>query len=209
MNEIQRISDLRFVEEAKKFMTPLFLNDPLMVKLFEGSNKSKHIENFFDYMIYSNIARKEITLGLYEDSHLIGVAMVETTTGLHGKQLLRKPAFVLKTVEYYFRTPRRALRIINDIVNHINHARPKVPHHYIHYVGVMGKLQGKGIGRRFLEYINEIVEADSKSIGVGLDTENDKNVSLCLKLGYQLVSQKTFDDLTIYCLFKPKKINEI
>ena len=53
-----------------------------------------------------------------------------------------------------------------------------------------------------LNYIHAIVDADQESIGIGLDTENEANVAYYKQFGYELVSQTTINQVTIYAMFR-------
>ena len=50
-----------------------------------------------------------------------------------------------------------------------------------------------------------IVDDDTSSIGIGLDTENSNNVALYEHFGYKLTGTENLDGLTIYTMFRPSK----
>ena len=61
------------------------------------------------------------------------------------------------------------------------------PHHHLNMIGVRRKQAGTGLGRRLLESVRRLSEADPQSAGVSLTTENPRNVDLYRHFGYGVV----------------------
>jgi ribosomal protein S18 acetylase RimI-like enzyme len=77
------------------------------------------------------------------------------------------------------------------------------------FIGIDPTFQGQGLGRAFLENIHQLVENDSQSIGIGLDTENPGNVPLYESFGYKLSGTNPLDPITVFCLFRSKQKQEV
>ena len=82
--------------------------------------------------------------------------------------------------------------------------RPKVPHYYLVFIGIAPEAQGRGLGRAIIEEIHARVDADETSAGIGLDTENEANVTYYEKFGYKLIDQRIIDSVTVYAMFRAK-----
>ena len=64
--------------------------------------------------------------------------------------------------------------------------------YYIDCVGVNPNQQGKGIGSKVFQFlINEYVHQSGKTLGLLVDKDNPKAKQLYLKLGFEVVAEKT------------------
>jgi GNAT superfamily N-acetyltransferase len=70
---------------------------------------------------------------------------------------------------------------------------PAEPHHHLNMIGVRPSQKGTGLGRRLLEFVRSVAEADPGSRGVSLSTENPRNVELYRHFGYEVIGQATVD----------------
>jgi GNAT superfamily N-acetyltransferase len=61
------------------------------------------------------------------------------------------------------------------------------PHHHLNMIGVRRAHAGTGLGRRLLDSVRRLSEADPHSAGVSLTTENPRNVELYRHFGYEVV----------------------
>ena len=66
--------------------------------------------------------------------------------------------------------------------------RRKQPHHYLGVIGVRTDARAA---------------RDPSSAGVGLDTENPKNLSLYEDFGYQVLATDKVEDIDSWCMFRP------
>jgi ribosomal protein S18 acetylase RimI-like enzyme len=60
-------------------------------------------------------------------------------------------------------------------------------HVHLNMVGVRTTAQGRGVGRRLIEYVQEMSVQDPESVGVTLSTEDERNVPLYEYLGYEVI----------------------
>lgn len=64
--------------------------------------------------------------------------------------------------------------------------------YYIDCVGVEPNIQGKGIGSKMFQFlIDEYVEKNNQTLGLLVDKDNPNAKKLYLKLGFEIVAEKT------------------
>lgn len=81
---------------------------------------------------------------------------------------------------------------------------PDEPHLHVNMIGVRRQAQGRGHGRRLLDYVHEMSREDPVSSGVSLSTEDEANVSFYRHLGYEIVGHAVVGpDLQTWSFFRP------
>jgi ribosomal protein S18 acetylase RimI-like enzyme len=68
---------------------------------------------------------------------------------------------------------------------------PPTAHHELNMIGVRGACAGTGLGRRLLDGVRAVAEADPASAGVLLATERRENVEWYRRFGYQVIGNAT------------------
>lgn len=63
---------------------------------------------------------------------------------------------------------------------------------YIDSFGVDPKSQGKGIGKKILQFVIDRADSHQQTLGLLVDVDNPKAEKLYLKFGFQLVGHKVF-----------------
>jgi hypothetical protein len=76
------------------------------------------------------------------------------------------------------------------------------PHHYVGFIGVELAEQGRGHSRPLMEEAHRISEADSQSIGIGLDTDTESNVGLYEHFGYLVTEILDVFGQPLWCMFR-------
>lgn len=205
------MSDLRIVplgreavERGAEVLSKAFLQDPLFLQMFKDHGNPKNMKAFFLFILYKSLLLKELLLGVELEGQLVGIASIELPTSITGAKLLLSPAFLYQIIMLMLQIPGRSFAFINQYMKRTSAARPKASHHYLVFIGVDPNHQRKGIGRYLLKYIDEIVERDTASIGIGLDTENPENVAFYEYLGYKKVKAVPLEAITLYCMFRTK-----
>lgn len=79
------------------------------------------------------------------------------------------------------------------------------PHYYLVALGVHPDFKGQGFGGRLMEYCISLSEADPKSIGLALDTENTVNLSFYQHYGLKVKASELLDELQVFFLFRPNR----
>lgn len=193
--------DGRDMPSCSEVIYDAFKKDPL----FEGPFKSELEKRAFSkFLCHKVMALKEAGIVFQIDNQIKGVASLERDSGkvlTLGFKLLRwdflKEVLILKRI-----LSSGGFRFINQYMRFTTSVRPKSPHYYLVFIGVSPSSQGQGIGRKMLNHIHALVDADQESIGIGLDTENEANVAYYKQFGYELVSQTTLNQVTIYAMFR-------
>lgn len=178
-----------------------FRKDPLFEIQFRSEMEKRA---FADFLCRKVVALNEAGIVFQTDDAIKGVASLEQDSGKSFDSWLKllrwgfiKEIFKLKRI-----LTSEGFKFINQYMRFTTSVRPKKPHYYLVFIGVSPLAQGKGIGRQMLNYIHAIVDADQESIGIGLDTENEANVAYYKQFGYELVSQTTINQVTIYAMFR-------
>jgi GNAT superfamily N-acetyltransferase len=76
------------------------------------------------------------------------------------------------------------------------------PNIYLIMIGVDPDFQGQGLGKMLIEYVMEIARGVPGCLGVGLDTEDEKNVHIYRACGFEVVQETNLDDLPIYVMWR-------
>jgi GNAT superfamily N-acetyltransferase len=193
--------DKELTVQAIDILARAFQHDPLIQNLFPHETGLRS-RVFFHYLLKKSDLLNEKLLGIYVEGELKGVASIEAplTKNSFGKIL----SFVIESMKLAFKIPIRRFVFLNNYMKTTRFLRPKEPHHYLVFIGIDPKRQRQGLGRTFLAHIHQLVENDSNSIGIGLDTENPENVPFYEYLGYKLTGTELLDPITVFCLFKTK-----
>ena len=64
---------------------------------------------------------------------------------------------------------------------------PKQPHYYAYAIGVKPEFQGRGIGTRLMSTFT--AQADAAGVPAFLESANERNLSLYLRLGFRIVGE--------------------
>lgn len=193
--------------EVLKILPLAFKNDPMFHYIFPHDQQLNYLQSFFSFLFYKSLKLKELTIGVKEDHFFTSVANIELPNSTKGFRLLFIPGFLYEVIRLFRKIPLGSFIYMNQYMKFTTSVRPKKPHHYLSYIGVHPEQQGKGIGKMLMNYIHELSDSDSASIGIGLDTENPKNIKYYEAFGYCVIDYKKIGDVTIYSMFRPKVNN--
>lgn len=76
-------------------------------------------------------------------------------------------------------------------------------HLWIAILAVDPKHQGKGIGRALIERSVAIARVMPDCVGLGLDTEDPKNVAIYRACGFEVVGEKGVDGMPVFVMWRP------
>ena len=82
----------------------------------------------------------------------------------------------------------------------------EAPHHHLNMIGVRPSHMGRGLGRKLLEAVHQMSDADDGSAGVSLSTESQQNLPLYEHFGYrQLGHAVVGPGLETWAFFRPAR----
>lgn len=187
--------------ELSLLLSQAFSTDPWIRKLF--SDNAKKTQQFFKFVLhYCEVTGGQV-LFEHQDSKLASVACLERP--MTKSSLLGTIKLIRALASFLTNCGLKPLRMINPYMRLTTRYRPKGKHYYLICIGVDPKFMGMGIGKKTLNTIHTIVDEDTTSIGIGLDTENPNNISLYEHFGYKLTGTENLGGLTIYTMFRPSK----
>ena len=187
--------------ELSLLLSQAFAKDPWTCKLF--SDNAKKTQQFFEFVIHYCEGTGGQVLFEHHGSKLASVACLEPP--MTKSSLLGTIKLIRALASFLTKFGLKPLRMINPYMRLTTRYRPEEKHHYLICIGVAPEFIGMGIGKKMLNTIHTIVDEDTSSIGIGLDTENPNNLALYEHFGYKLTGTESLDGLTIYTMFRPSK----
>lgn len=179
-------------EDSNKIASLIFLAMEDIVYYFIGEKDKKKAILFMASLIKekNNQYSYENCWVIEDQNTIVGAAIVYNGANL---EELRKP--VLNKINSNF---NRHLYIENET---------QAGEFYIDCVGVDSNQQGKGIGTKIFRFlIAEYVEKQNQTLGLLVDNENPNAKKLYLKLGFEIIGNKTLAGKPMEHLqFKNKK----
>lgn len=192
------------VESCVHIVHEAFRDDPLYVHMMQSDDEKL---GFAKFLIRKALLLKELLIVALRDGEIAGIASLEKTSGNTFKSLLSvlKWSFIKEALLLKKSISGDRFDFINQYMRYTTAVRPKTPHHYLVFVGVLPAYQKQGVGREILEYLHGIVDADESSAGIGLDTENEINVAYYMHFRYEVIATKRIDDVDVYVMFRKRK----
>jgi ribosomal protein S18 acetylase RimI-like enzyme len=88
------------------------------------------------------------------------------------------------------------------IISTVEAIRLPEPNVYLIMIGVDPDFQGQGVGKMLIENVMEIARGVPGCKGVGLDTEDEKNVRIYQACGFEVVQETKLEDMPIYAMWR-------
>ena len=191
------------ITEMSLLLSRAFANDPWTRKLF--FDDAKKSQAFFTMIIQFCKATGGQVLFEHQETTLTAVVCLE-----HPMKLSLVHVFKLlgPFLTFISACGFKTFSTINTYMRLTTRHRPKEKHYYLTCLGVAPEFMGNMIGKKMLDTIHNIVDEDTTSIGIGLDTENPDNIALYQHFGYRLVATEKLGDMMIYIMFRPRKTIE-
>lgn len=76
------------------------------------------------------------------------------------------------------------------------------PSAYLIMIGVDPEFQGMKVGRNLIDYCFDLAREIPDCKGMGLDTQDPKNVEIYRRCGFEVVDETSLDDMPIYVLWR-------
>lgn len=188
--------------QARSLLYHSYKDEPTFKYLLDSSRPGyeKRIRATIRELVRLHFERGETVLGVIHkvDRRVLGVAFVSDVTSKI--DLSRQFLWRLKmTLTAGFEGTRRYIRYFNDVQSSL----PNKAHRTVSLMGIHPEFQKQGLGRLLMETVHQQVSADARSIGVFLDTGNNRYLSFYEALGYERFADiQLGDNLTEVVLFR-------
>ncbi|MDP2814939.1 MAG: GNAT family N-acetyltransferase [Erysipelotrichaceae bacterium] len=188
------------IAEMSMLLSRAFAKDPWTRKLF--TDDSKKSQAFFTMIIrYCEITGGQVLID-HQGSTLASVACLERPMKLSLFDVLK---LLGPFITFIFACGFSSFNMLNTYMRLTSRHRPKEKHYYLTCLGVSPEFMGKKIGKKMLDTIHRIVDEDTTSTGIGLDTENLDNITMYEHFGYRLIATENLSGMNIYIMFRPRK----
>lgn len=178
-----------------------FFDYPVMpfVLEAESGNYEAKLKTLMTFFVMARVLREEVLLGIGDRDDLDGAALVSRPAGPVSPAALGD----LRERVWAELGPSSRARY-ESFGEACAPFQVAVPHIHLNMIGVRGRVQGKGFGRRLIEHVHMLSQNDSESDGVTLNTEDANNLPLYEHLGYDLVGHaEVAPGLETWVFFRP------
>lgn len=191
-------------EEADQAVTVLcdaFRDYPVMRYVLGSANDyERRLRTLIGFFVSARVFREEPVLGIYNrDGTLAAVALVT----LPGERPIPEALSVKRESVWKELGPAERERY-EAFGTACAQFGVESPHHHLNMIGVRRSHVGRGLGRKLLEAVHQMTDADDASAGVSLSTESAHNLPLYEHFGYrQLGHAVVGPGLETWAFFRP------
>ena len=189
-----------YYETAVKIFTKAFVSDPLHLFAFPEEKERERITKLvYELVILYIVPEMDLKMhGAFADDKLTGALIYTTPESNHNWS---------DKLDYAVNEMRRKannerIKFIGEYAMTSGKFRPEVPHFYLNELAVIPEMQGRGIGTKLMLSVEPECLKHPTTKGTALDTTNIRNVNLYKRLGYEVVQEFEFYELTGYSMFK-------
>ena len=190
------------VEEAVTVLSAAFHDYAAMRYVIgaTGDAYDARLRTLIEYFVQARYWRDEPVLCVEREGVVAGVAIVT----LPGDRA-RPPQMLVRRQEVWESLGADA----RERYERLSHATAnffiEAPHHHLNMIGVLPSHAGRRLGRRLLDAVHALANADTESTGVTLTTEDERNVALYEHVGYTIVDHaRVSDTLETWGFYRPK-----
>lgn len=199
--EVVRI-DERYSRQARSLLYHSYRDEPTFKYLLDSHRPGykQRIRATIRELIRLHFDRGEFVFGVMhkKEERLLGVAFfsdLELKMDI-SRQLLWRMKMVLTTG---FEGTRRFVQYFNEVQESL----PAKNHRMVSLIGIHPDFQKQGLGKRLLETIHELTDKDQNSIGLFLDTGNNRYLDFYQSLGYEVYTELPLGPIQEFVLFRP------
>lgn len=194
--------DERADRQARSLLYQSYRHEPTFQYLLDAHRPGykQRIRATIRELIRLHFERGEVALGVVDrkERRILGVAFV-SDVGLK-MDISKQFRWRLKmTLTAGFEGTRRFIQYYNDVQNSL----PPKNHRMVSLIGIHPEFQKQGLGRVLMEAVHEMTDHDQHSIGLFLDTGNNRYLEFYRSLGYQRFADIPVGELKEYVLFRP------
>ncbi|HRE25002.1 MAG TPA: GNAT family N-acetyltransferase [Anaerolineales bacterium] len=179
-------------------MDGAFAYDPWYVALFGRGAQPRRAE-FLSFLFDLSQWTGAEMVGLWEGGRLLGASILDRPE----VRISGWPRVIARALAGPIGLSWRNARLLAPYLRHTRAVLPRGRTYYLTLIGVEAAARGQGVGRRLLEAVLAEVDADTTTLGVGLDTENAANVGLYERFGFFVTRAVPLDKVTVHCMFRP------
>ncbi|MBU2863283.1 GNAT family N-acetyltransferase [Reinekea forsetii] len=199
--EVVRLDD-RFSRQARSLLYHSYKDEPTFKYLLDAhrTGYKQRIRATIRELIKLHFSRGEFVLGVIhkKEERLIGIAFfsdLELKMDISNQFLWR--CKMLLTAG--FEGTRRYVEYFNDVQDSL----PVKNHRMVSLIGIHPDFQKQGLGKKLLDSIHELTDKDNNSIGLFLDTGNNKYLNFYQSLGYEVFAELPLGPQKEYILYRP------
>jgi ribosomal protein S18 acetylase RimI-like enzyme len=187
--------------EAVSVLISAFHDYPVMcyaLKDISGTDYDRRLRAIIEFYCEARFAKDRPVFGIRENDLLVAVTLIDETS--------LKPWAELESELNRLKAAigERAYRRLELYEAITGRSEPSEPHYFVGMIGVRPDHHGKGYGRILLNEAKKMSEADPRSIGVCLSTEDKENVKFYQHCGYHIIAEADIaNELHSWCMFLP------
>lgn len=196
---IKEATNKQELDTAANIFAEAFYNDPLFQMVFKDKDRLIKTKHFFSFLLNEKgLLKSKVLLVLYNNE--IGGAC--SFSRPNDSQLIPiNLNFLASTVKLITKIGLQPFFVLNCYLKIISKNKNN-DSFYINFIGISENYRGIGLAKKLIDYIHKVVQEDKEYSQVSLDTENPKNIKYYERFGYQLVSEKKLQALTIHFMQK-------
>lgn len=188
--------------EAISVLSEAFFDYPVMHYILGNKNNYKEkLHKLVGFFVEARVLRNEPMLGVYNpDNLLVAAAIVTLPENIPApEELMERRKMLWKELGSEEQKRYEAYG------NAAGALMPPQPHHHLNMIGVRTAYKGKGLARKLIDAVEELIREHPDSEGLSLNTETESNIKLYLHLGFSLIGHTKVDkNLETWAFFKSK-----
>ena len=194
--------DERFNRQARSLLYHSYKDEPTFKYLLDAHRPGykQRIRATIRELIRLHMDRGEFIFGVVHkaDDRLLGVAFF---SDLQLKMDISKQLFwrLKMILTAGFESTRRFVDYFNDVQESL----PSKNHRMVSLIGIHPDFQKQGLGKLLLESIHAITDQDENSIGLFLDTGNNRYLDFYQSLSYEVFTELPLGQLKEFVLYRP------
>lgn len=194
--------DERFNRQARSLLYHSYKDEPTFKYLLDAQRPGykQRIRATIRELIGLHMDRGEFIFGVVHkaDDRLLGVAFF---SDLQLKMDISKQLFwrLKMILTAGFESTRRFVDYFNDVQESL----PSKNHRMVSLIGIHPDFQKQGLGKLLLESIHAITDQDENSIGLFLDTGNNRYLDFYQSLSYEVFTELPLGQLKEFVLYRP------
>ncbi|MDO7673573.1 MAG: GNAT family N-acetyltransferase [Reinekea forsetii] len=198
---VVRLDD-RFNRQARSLLYHSYKDEPTFKYLLDAQRPGykQRIRATIRELIGLHMDRGGFIFGVVHkaDDRLLGVAFF---SDLQLKMDISKQLFwrLKMILTAGFESTRRFVDYFNDVQESL----PSKNHRMVSLIGIHPDFQKQGLGKLLLESIHAITDQDENSIGLFLDTGNNRYLDFYQSLSYEVFTELPLGQLKEFVLYRP------